>query len=101
MKLKGKVALVTGAARDVGREIALSLAAEGAAVAVNYRGSKDAAAAVVAEIERGGGKAIAYGADVADFGGLNSVVNNAGGALRNRFTDTTPEEWQKQINICL
>lgn len=115
MKLKGKVALVTGAARDVGREIALSLAAEGAAVAVNYRGSKDQAAAVVAEIERNGGKAIAYGADVsdfaavqdmvsklvADFGGLNIVVNNAGVALRNRFVETTPEEWQKQINTCL
>lgn len=115
MKLKGKVALVTGAARDVGREIALSLAAEGAAVAVNYRGSKDLAAAVVAEIERNGGKAIAYGADVsdfaavqdmvskivADFGGLNIVVNNAGVALRNRFVETTPEEWQKQINTCL
>jgi len=115
MKLKGKVALVTGAARDVGREIALSLAAEGAAVAVNYRGSKDLADAVVAEITRNGGRAIAYGADVsdfdavqkmiagivADFGGLNIVVNNAGVALRNRFVETTPEEWQKQINICL
>jgi NAD(P)-dependent dehydrogenase (short-subunit alcohol dehydrogenase family) len=115
MKLKGKVALVTGAARDVGREIALSLAAEGAAVAVNYRGSKEQAEAVVAEIERSGGKAIAYGADVsdfaavqdmvskivADFGGLNIVVNNAGVALRNRFVETTPDDWQKQINICL
>jgi NAD(P)-dependent dehydrogenase (short-subunit alcohol dehydrogenase family) len=115
MKLKGKVALVTGAARDVGREIALSLAAEGAAVAVNYRGSKEQAEAVVAEIERSGGKAIAYGADVSDFaavqdmvnkivadlGHLNIVVNNAGVALRNRFVETTPEEWQKQINICL
>jgi NAD(P)-dependent dehydrogenase (short-subunit alcohol dehydrogenase family) len=115
MKLKGKVALVTGAARDVGREIALGLAAEGAAVAVNYRGSKEQAAAVVAEIERSGGKAIAYGADVADFvavqdmvskivadfGGLNIVVNNAGVALRNRFIETEPEEWQKQINTCL
>jgi NAD(P)-dependent dehydrogenase (short-subunit alcohol dehydrogenase family) len=115
MKLKGKVALVTGAARDVGREIALSLAAEGAAVAVNYRGSKEQAEAVVTEIERSGGKAIAYGADVsdfaavqdmvskivADFGGLNIVVNNAGVALRNRFVETTPDEWQKQINICL
>ena len=115
MKLKGKVALVTGAARDVGREIALSLAAEGAAVAVNYRGSKDQAEAVVAEIERNGGKAIAYHADVsdfaavqsmvnkivADFGHLNIVVNNAGVALRNRFVETPPDEWQKQINICL
>lgn len=115
MKLKGKVALVTGAARDVGREIALSLAGEGAAVAVNYRGSKDLADEVVAEITRNGGKAIAYGADVsdfaavqamvskivADFGGLNIVVNNAGVALRNRFVETTPAEWEKQINICL
>lgn len=113
--LKGKVALVTGAARDVGREIALSLAAEGAAVAVNYNGSVDAAAAVVAEIEKGGGKAIAYKGDVAnfnevnamvasvvtDFGGLNIVVNNAGFAVRNRFDETSPEEWKKQIDICL
>jgi NAD(P)-dependent dehydrogenase (short-subunit alcohol dehydrogenase family) len=84
-------------------------------VAVNYRGSKEQAEAVVAEIERSGGKAIAYGADVSDFaavqdmvnkivadlGHLNIVVNNAGVALRNRFVETTPEEWQKQINICL
>ena len=115
MKLKGKVALVTGAARDVGREIALSLAAEGAAVAVNYRGSKELAEGVVAEITGNGGKAIAYGADVsdfaavqqmidrivADFSGLNIVVSNAGVALRNRFVDTTPDEWTKQIDICL
>ena len=67
MLLKGKVALVTGAARDVGREIALSLAAEGAAVAVNYNGSRDGAEAVVAEIEKKGGKAKAYKADVANF----------------------------------
>ncbi len=115
MKLKGKVALVTGAARDVGREIALGLAAEGAAVAVNYSGSKALAEGVVAEITRNGGKAICYGAGiadfkavermvgniVADFGGLNIVVNNAGVALRNRFVETTPEEWAKQIDICL
>ena len=115
MKLAGKVALVTGAARDVGREIALSLAAEGAAVAVNYNGSKEGAANVVAEINGKGGKAIAYQADVSDFsavqdmvtrvagdfGGLDIVVNNAGVALRNRFVDTKPEEWQKQIDVCL
>lgn len=115
MDLKGKVALVTGAGRDVGREIALSLAAEGAAIAVNYNGSRERAAAVVAEIEKAGGKAIAYKADVSNFdevqamvakvvsdlGGLNIVVNNAGVALRNRFTETTPEEWKKQIDICL
>jgi NAD(P)-dependent dehydrogenase (short-subunit alcohol dehydrogenase family) len=115
MGLNGKVALVTGGARDVGREIALSLAAEGAAVAVNYRGSKDEAECVVKEIEEKGGRAKAYAADVAefeavksmvasivaDFGGLDVVVNNAGLALRNRFVDTKPEEWKKQIDVCL
>jgi 3-oxoacyl-[acyl-carrier protein] reductase len=115
MGLNGKVALVTGAARDVGREIALSLAAEGAAVGVNYRGSKDEADMVVKEITNKGGRAVAYGADVADleavkamiasivadFGGLDIVVNNAGLALRNRFVDTKPEEWKKQIDVCL
>jgi 3-oxoacyl-[acyl-carrier protein] reductase len=115
MGLDGKVALVTGAARDVGREIALSLAAEGAAVGVNYRGSRDEADMVVKEITNNGGRAIAYGADVtdfeavkamiasiiADFGGLNIVVNNAGLALRNRFVDTKPEEWKNQIDVCL
>ena len=115
LELKGKVALVTGAARDVGREIALTLAAEGAAVAVNYRSSGDEAEAVVKEITSKGGKAKAYGADVADlaavqamvgavvkdFGGLNIVINNAGLALRQRFTDTKPEDWKRQIDTCL
>jgi 3-oxoacyl-[acyl-carrier protein] reductase len=115
MGLDGKVALVTGAARDVGREIALSLAAEGAAVGVNYRGSKDEADMVVKEITNKGGRATAYGADVSDFeavkamvaaivtdfGRLDIVVNNAGLALRNRFVDTEPEEWRKQIDVCL
>ncbi len=68
MELKGKVTLVTGSARDVGREIALSLAAEGAAVAVNYNGSAEKAKQVVADIGSRGGRAIAYRADVADFG---------------------------------
>jgi 3-oxoacyl-[acyl-carrier protein] reductase len=115
MGLNGKVALVTGAARDVGREIALNLAAEGAAVGVNYRGSKDEAEMVVKEITNMGGRATAYGADVSDFeavkamvgaivtdfGGLDIIVNNAGLALRNRFVDTKPEEWKKQIDVCL
>lgn len=113
--LEGKVALVTGGARDVGREIALTLAAEGAAVAVNYRSSAEEAAAVVDEIAAAGGRAKAYRADVADhgavkdmvaavvadLGGLDILVNNAGLALRKRFLETTPEEWRRQIDICL
>lgn len=113
--LKGTVALVTGAARDVGREIAVSLAAEGAAVAVNYLSSREQAEAVVAEIAAKGGRAKAFPADIADyaavksmveaiateFGGLNVVVNNAGLVLRQRFSETKPEDWRRQIDTCL
>jgi 3-oxoacyl-[acyl-carrier protein] reductase len=113
--LKGRVALVTGAARDVGREIATTLAAEGATVAVNYLSSADEAEAVVKEIAAKGGKAKAYKADVSDFaavkamvdaiakdfGGLNILVNNAGLAKRQRFVETKPDDWRKQIDICL
>ena len=115
LQLKDRVALVTGGTRDVGREIALTLAAEGAAVAVNYRHLADEAAAVVAEIRARGGKANSYQADladraavqdmiekiVADFGGLNILVNNAGLAIRKPFKDTTPEEWRSQIDVNL
>jgi NAD(P)-dependent dehydrogenase (short-subunit alcohol dehydrogenase family) len=113
--LKGKVALVTGAGRDVGREIALALAAEGAAVAVNYNRSAAEATAVVKAIEGAGGKAKAYQADVTDYGavkamvdgvakdlgGLDILINNAGFVLRQRFVDTTPEDWRSQIDVGL
>jgi NAD(P)-dependent dehydrogenase (short-subunit alcohol dehydrogenase family) len=115
MQLKDRVALVTGGTRDVGREIALTLAAEGAAVAVAYRHSADEAAAVVAEIRADGGRANSYQADLADcrsvrdtiqtivtdFGGLNILVNNAGLAIRKPFKETTPEEWRRQIDANL
>lgn len=114
-ELKGKVALVTGGARDVGREISLALAAEGATVAVNYRNSAEEAQAVVDEIRARGGEAKAYKADVADFdgvkamveavagdfGGLDILVNNAGLAIRQKFTDSTEKEWKAQIDTCL
>lgn len=115
LNLNGRVALVTGGARDVGREIALALAAEGAAVAINYRSSGEEADALVAEIVSSGGQAAAFAADVADFeavktlvaavvskfGGLNILVNNAGLAIRQPFEQTTPEAWQRQIDTCL
>jgi len=113
--LDGKVALVTGAARDVGREIALALAGEGAAVAVNYRGSEAAAHELVAQIADAGGTARAYQADVADYaavggmvaavardlGGLDVLVNNAGYVVPRRFAETTPEDWRRQIDVGL
>ena len=113
--LQGKIALVTGAASGVGREIALSLAAEGATVAVNYRRSGAEAEAIADEIKAKGGSAKAYQADVAnfgavkamteavvkDFGGLNILVNNAGLAKRQRFLESTPEDWRAQIDASL
>lgn len=113
--LEGRVALVTGGARDVGREIALGLAAEGAAVVVNYNGSKAGAEAVVAEVRGRGGRAIAIRCDISnlenvqemvaqtveEFGGLHVLVNNAGLVIRKRFVDSTPDEWKRQIDVCL
>ncbi|MGH6738449.1 MAG: SDR family NAD(P)-dependent oxidoreductase [Bradyrhizobium sp.] len=107
--------MVTGAARGVGREIALSLAAEGANVAINYRNSGKDADALVSELAVKGIKAKAYKADVADFAAvkvmvdeivkdfsnLNILVNNAGLALRQRFVETKPEDWHRQIDACL
>jgi 3-oxoacyl-[acyl-carrier protein] reductase len=114
--LKGKIALVTGATSGVGREIALSFAAEGANVAVNYRSSGEDAQTLVGEIAaKVGSKAKAYKADVADFaavqamvdavvkdfGGLNILINNAGLAIRQRFAETKPEDWHRQIDANL
>ena len=113
--LTGKTAVVTGGTSGVGREIALSLAAEGANVAVNYRSSAKDAEILVDEIVAKGGKAKAYKADVADFaavktmvddivkdfGGLNILINNAGLAIRQRFLETKPEDWHRQIDACL
>src|SRR5579872_4594043 len=115
MGLKGRVALVTGAASGVGREIAASLASEGTSVAINYRSSGEDAEALAAGIVAKGGKAKTYKADVTDFvavtamvgavvedfGGLNILINNAGLAKRQRFVETTPDDWRSQIDACL
>jgi NAD(P)-dependent dehydrogenase (short-subunit alcohol dehydrogenase family) len=115
LSLENKVALVTGAARDVGREIALTLAAEGATVAINCQSSAAAAEAVAGEIIASGRIARAWKADianeadtkamvdgiVADFGGIDIVVNNAGVAERARFLDTTEAQWRRHIDVGL
>lgn len=112
-KLAGKVAVVTGGSRGIGAAITKRLAADGASVAFTYTKGADAAASVVKEIERQGGKAIAIRADAADadavraavekavatFGQLDILVNNAGTAIPKSFEETTLEEMDRVIDI--
>ena len=112
-KLEGKIALITGGSRGIGAAIAKRLAADGAKVAITYTKGADAAASVVKEIERAGGKAIAIQADatngdaskaavektVATFGQLDVLVNNAGTAIPKTFEETTLEELDRVIDI--
>jgi 3-oxoacyl-[acyl-carrier protein] reductase len=113
--LTNKTALVTGASRGIGAAIAKRLATDGAKVAITYTKGADAAAQVVKEIERSGGKAIAIQADAADaqavfsavektvatFGTLDVLVNNAGTAVPKPFAETTLEEMDRVIDINL
>ncbi len=113
-QLEGRVALVTGGSRGIGRGIALALARAGADVAVNYRGNAEAAEEVVAEIGAIGRKAKAYGASVDDFAqceamvkmvandfdGLSILVNNAGIASRGQsVADTDPKEFERVMRV--
>lgn len=112
MSLSGRVALVTGGGRGIGKAISLALAADGAAIAVNYRRDEDAAKETVAEIEKAGGRARAYSASVEDwdadvamveqvikdFGYIDILVNNAGIASRGQsVADTDPAEMERVV----
>lgn len=113
--LTGKVALVTGASRGIGRQIALTLAEYGAAVIVNYNGSRERAEEVVAEITDKGGSAVAYQCSVSDyeacgtmitellarFGHIDILVNNAGITRDNLVMKMTPEDFDAVIDTNL
>ncbi len=112
-KLDGKVAVVTGASKGIGAEVAKQLAAEGASVVVNYASSKAAADKVVADIAGKGGKAVAIQADVAKpddirrlfaeaakaFGRLDILINNAGVYDFAPLQEITPEHYHRQFNL--
>ena len=113
--LENRTALVTGASRGIGRQIAISLAAEGAFVIVNYNGSKERAEQVVKEITEKGGKAAAVCCDVADndaceemvknviteYGRVDILVNNAGITRDNLLMKMSEQEFDDVINTNL
>lgn len=113
--LKDKIALVTGASRGIGREIALTLAKEGAAVIVNYNGSEERAREVKEAIQAQGGKAFLYQCNVSDFtacetmvkeiikefGRVDILVNNAGITRDNLIMKMKEEDFDAVLNINL
>jgi 3-oxoacyl-[acyl-carrier protein] reductase len=114
-ELNGKVAIVTGAGRNIGRAIALALADGGASIVVNARSNRAEAEAVVREIEAAGGKAIVHIGDVADagqvqamaemavkhFGGIDILVNNAALRREKPFAEMSYAEWREIMNVTL
>jgi len=115
VELGGKVALVTGANRGIGRAIALALAKAGADVAVNYHTHADEARAVCSEIERIGRRALAVQADVAiaaevtgmvetvqeRLGGIDILVNNAGISRPRPLSEITERDWDEVLWVNL
>src|ERR1700682_2695979 len=114
-RLDGKVAIVTGSSRGIGRAIAERYAAEGAKVAVNYFGREREAQSVVDTIEKAGGEAFSVRADVSSsadvkelvratvdrFGRVDILVNNAGVMYTKSVLETTEEDWDRTIDINL
>jgi 3-oxoacyl-[acyl-carrier protein] reductase len=115
MRLKDQIALVTGGSRGIGRGIAQAFAAEGARVAIVYRGSREAAETLTQEIAQAGGKAVAFQADVADaaavkscveqvekeLGPVDVLVNSAGIIHDDLFVRLEPDAWNKVLQTNL
>jgi len=115
MRLNGKVAIVTGASRGIGKAIALQFAAEGATVVVNYTISEQKAGGVVDEIKKQGGKAIHVKGDVSNpadvknivqatikaFGRVDILVNNAGVLIPEDFPEINETTWDKTMDVNL
>ncbi len=115
MRLRNKVAVVTGSSSGIGEAIALAFAEEGAAVVVNYRGHPDAAQGVVEKIEGAGGRGLAVQADVSkpgdvealiratveEFARLDVMVNNAGMERKMPFLETPFDVWEQTIAVNL
>jgi len=115
MKLHGKVALVTGASRGIGRAVAELFAREGAKVVINYNGSEDEAMSLADQIRQKGGDALTLKADVSrpeqvknmvttileTCGRIDILVNNAGILIAAGFLDSTEEIWSKTIDVNL
>ena len=113
--LEGQVALVTGAAKRIGRSIALRLAADGAAIVLNYKTSRDDADSLVRELHDAGARAVAIQADVSkraevgkmfadverEFGRLDILVNNAGMFFPAKFESLTDEQWDRIMDTNL
>ena len=113
--LESQVALITGAAKRIGRSVALRLAADGAAIAVNYKTSKGEAESLVGELRDEGNKASAIEADVSkraevekmfadlerEFGRLDILVNNAGMFFAAKFENLTDEQWNRIMDTNL
>jgi 3-oxoacyl-[acyl-carrier protein] reductase len=114
-ELNGKVAIITGAGRNIGRAIALALARDGASVLVNARSNRAEADAVAREIEAAGGKALVHIGDVADaayvqamadaavkdFGRIDILVNNAALRREKPFAEMSYAEWREIMNVTL
>jgi 3-oxoacyl-[acyl-carrier protein] reductase len=114
-ELKGRVAIVTGSGRNIGRSIALALAAGGASVVINARSNHAEADAVVREIESGGGRAVAVIGDIAEtataeklaaaavknFGGIDFLINNAAIRKEKPLDQVTFDEWREVHSIIL